>query len=87
MPLLGDINGDDVFDSSDFVRVLEAGKYDLGIPGSATFDEGDWNGDGVFDSSDLVLAFRLGNYVSGPDVAAAIEAISAQDKQQTLARS
>ena len=84
VPLIGDVNGDDVFDSSDLVSVFAAGKYDLGT--QATFDEGDWNGDGVFDSSDLVLAFRLGTYESGRDLAAAIEAVFAQDQKDKISR-
>ena len=62
--IVGDSNGDNVFDSSDLVVVFQAGKYDDGIPNNATFNEGDWNGDGDFDSSDLVLAFQSGRFVA-----------------------
>ena len=89
-PLVGDVNGDGLFDSSDLVVVFAAGKYDLGIPGSATYAEGDWNDDGVFDSSDLVVAFRLGNYVPAAvataDLAAAIEAAFSQQDEQERSR-
>ncbi len=53
-----DLNG--VFDSSDIVRVFQAGKFETGE--SASFDQGDWNGDGVFDSTDIVVAFQAGRY-------------------------
>lgn len=77
LPLIGDRNGDGIFDSSDLVLVFAAGRYEAD---SATFGQGDWNRDGRFDSSDLVLAFTLGHYHSAPeqvvatDVAGAIEA-------------
>jgi hypothetical protein len=60
----GDSNRDGRFNSSDLVAVFQAGKYENGIPDSATFEEGDWNGDGVFSSRDLVFAFQQGNYVA-----------------------
>jgi hypothetical protein len=56
----GDANRDGRFDSSDFVQVFQAGKYQTGQP--ATWAEGDWNGDGFFDSGDFVLAFQCGGY-------------------------
>jgi hypothetical protein len=61
--LVGDANDDGVFNSSDLVQVVQAGKYEDGNPASnATFDEGDWNGDGVFNSGDIVVAFQAGHY-------------------------
>jgi hypothetical protein len=62
--LLGDANDDGVFNSSDLVRILQAGKYNDGVTGNSTFDDGDWNGDGEFDSTDLVLALQAGHCVS-----------------------
>ena len=61
---IGDSNLDGEFNSSDFVAVFGAAKYENGEP--ATWAEGDWNGDGVFSSSDFVAAFGGGGYESGP---------------------
>jgi hypothetical protein len=81
--LVGDSNGDGVFNSSDLVFVFQGGKYEDGIPKNATFEEGDWNGDGDFDSSDLVLAFQEGHYVAAARLAtqsiAAIDWLFAHD--------
>lgn len=63
--LVGDSNDDGIFDSSDLVAVLAAGRYEDDIPGNTTFDEGDWNQDGDFDSGDLVFALAAGNYDTG----------------------
>jgi hypothetical protein len=81
--VIGDANDDGRFDSSDLVRVFQAGKYEDGIAGGTTFDEGDWNGDGEFNSSDLVLAFQAGTYTleALPDlraVAAAVDRLFAK---------
>ncbi len=62
-PVIGDANGDGVFNSSDLVAVFTAGEYEDSISGNSTFETGDWNGDGEFDTSDLVSAFRSGNFV------------------------
>lgn len=69
--IIGDSNGDGVFDSSDFVTVFVAGLYETGR--SATFEQGDWNGDGVFSSADLVTAFVAGGYVGNGANARAVE--------------
>ena len=61
-PVVGDSNGDGVFDSSDLVAVFTAGEYEDGIANNSTFAEGDWNGDGEFDSSDLVFVFSEGDF-------------------------
>ena len=61
----GDADLNNEFNSNDFVRVFQAGKYEQGwldrwgnIQGeTAGWSEGDWNGDGVFDSNDFVTAF------------------------------
>lgn len=62
--VIGDSNGDNVFDSSDLVAVFQAGKYEDDVANNATFNEGDWNGDGDFDSRDLVLAFQVGQFIA-----------------------
>ena len=58
----GDANLDGYFDSSDFVRVFQAGKYEDETSQDVTWAEGDWDGDGRFTSSDLVAAFIRGVY-------------------------
>lgn len=60
--LIGDVNGDGLFDSSDLVLIFQAGRYEDPDSPQVTFEEGDWNGDGRFDSSDLILAFQQGMY-------------------------
>ena len=60
--LAGDANLDGRFNSSDLVKVFQAGKYEDSIFQNASWEEGDWNGDGDFDSQDLVMAFQLGWY-------------------------
>jgi hypothetical protein len=57
-----DLNGE--FNSGDFVRVFQAGKFETGQ--GATWDQGDWNGDKVFNSSDFVTAFQDGGFENGP---------------------
>ena len=56
-----DLNG--FFDSSDFVTVFTAGKYETQEP--AGWVEGDWDGNGQFDSGDFVVAFIDGGYEGG----------------------
>ena len=60
---IGDANFDGEFNSSDFVTVFGAAKYETGQ--AATWSEGDWNGDGQFNSADFVAAFGGGGYESG----------------------
>ena len=62
-----DLNGQ--FDSSDFVTVFVAGKYESAA--EAGWAEGDWNGDMQFTSSDFVSAFADGGYEQGPRPAVA----------------
>ena len=71
--VIGDSNGDGVFDSSDFVFVLAAGEYEDNIPGNSTWEEGDWNEDGDFDSSDLVFALQAGTYQEDAAASPAVE--------------
>ncbi|MCA9215525.1 MAG: VCBS repeat-containing protein [Planctomycetales bacterium] len=61
--LIGDVNDDGRFDSTDLMMVFAAGEYEDGIARNSTFIEGDWNGDGEFDTSDIVAAFQAGNFV------------------------
>jgi hypothetical protein len=62
--IIGDVNHDGIFNSSDFVLLFQNGEYEDGIPGNSTFDEGDWNGDGDFTTADFVVAFQAGTYVA-----------------------
>ena len=59
---VGDSNLDGIFNSSDLVKVFQAGEYEDGIGDNSSWGEGDWDGDRDFTSSDLVLAFQQGNY-------------------------
>jgi hypothetical protein len=61
---IGDANLDGVFNSTDFVAVFIAGKYETGQ--NSGWAEGDWNGDKLFNSSDFVAAFIGGGYELGP---------------------
>lgn len=60
----GDFNFDGEFNSSDFVAVFKAAKFETQLP--ATWAEGDQNGDGLFDSNDFVTAFASSPYEQGP---------------------
>ena len=59
---LGDSNLDGRFDSSDFVKVFAAGRFETNR--DAGWGEGDWSGDGVFSSTDLIAAFVEGGFVA-----------------------
>ena len=60
--VVGDVNLDGAFNSTDLVHVFQTGRYEVRIDTQTTWDQGDWNCDGQFTSSDLVLAFQLGRY-------------------------
>lgn len=60
---MGDANFDGEFNSSDFVTVFTAAKYETGQ--AATWAEGDSNGDNVFNSSDFVTSFQGQGYELG----------------------
>ena len=60
---IGDVNGDNVFNSLDLVRLFQVGGYEDGIAGNGTYLGGDWNLDGDFSSEDLILALQTGGYV------------------------
>ena len=51
--VVGDVDCDGVFGTSDIVKVFLAGKFN----GSAAYHEGDFNGDGRFTSEDFDAAF------------------------------
>ncbi|MCA9212200.1 MAG: hypothetical protein KDB27_03970 [Planctomycetales bacterium] len=85
--LVPNSNDDGLFDSSDLVKVFQAGKYEDDLSRAASFDEGDWNQDGFFDSSDLVLAFQSGHYLAAANpiaeqIAAAIDWLVAENDTQ-----
>jgi hypothetical protein len=62
--MIGDVDRDGRFDSSDLLEVFRNGEYEDGLFRNSTFDEGDWNGDDEFTSSDLILALQAGHYES-----------------------
>jgi hypothetical protein len=64
--VMGDVNGDQAFDSSDVVLLFQDGKYGDDVADNADWNSGDWNGDRDFDSADLVLAMQHGHYRSDP---------------------
>lgn len=61
---VGDADLDGVFNSTDFVKIFQAGKFEVNTP--ASWDQGDWTGDLRFNSSDLVAAFQDGGFEAGP---------------------
>lgn len=66
----GDANLDGEFNSTDLVRVFEAGQYEDEIDENSSWATGDWTADGEFTTSDLVRAFTDGGYELGPRAAA-----------------
>lgn len=60
--VVGDSNGDGVFDSSDLVFIFQRSNYEDPTATDLEYADGDWNGDGIFDSSDFVFAFQFGAY-------------------------
>ncbi|MBJ44909.1 MAG: hypothetical protein CMJ80_16805, partial [Planctomycetaceae bacterium] len=67
---IGDVNGDGVFDTNDFVFIFIAGEYEDAIEDNSMYTEGDWNCDGDFTSEDLVTALIGGGFVPGAQPAA-----------------
>ena len=57
--VVGDVNGDGLFDSSDLVSVFQRGEYEDDLLGNSSWFDGDWTGDAEFSTSDLVLAFQM----------------------------
>ncbi len=68
---IGDANVDGLFNTTDLVQVLTAGKYEQNV--DAVWSEGDWDGNGRFGTSDLVVALTDGGYEQGPATAAVPE--------------
>lgn len=64
--MIGDINGDHLFDHADLTRLFEIGEFEDHVTNNSTFDEGDWDGDGEFTTRDLILAMESGLYSLGP---------------------
>ena len=60
--VVGDVNFDGVFDSTDLIEMFSANEYEDGVARNSTWTEGDWTCDGEFDSSDLVYAFKKNTY-------------------------
>jgi hypothetical protein len=63
--VLGDSDGNGLFDQLDIVQVLQGGKYLSENP--ATWQQGDWNSDGQFNQLDVVAALQAGTYMQVPD--------------------
>ncbi len=60
--VIGDVNFDGVFNSTDLIEMFRANEYEDGIARNSMWTEGDWTCDGEFDSSDLVYAFKKNTY-------------------------
>ena len=60
--VVGDVNLDGVFNSTDFVEIFRAGEFEDGRQNNSTYTEGDWNCDGDFGTRDFVHVFQLGTY-------------------------
>jgi hypothetical protein len=73
---------DGSFDSTDLVRVFQAGEYDDTRDRNSTWSTGDWTGDGEFDSSDLIVAFQTGAYTL--DANGAVQAHSVPEPNSFL---
>lgn len=71
--VVGDANGDGIFNSGDLVHVSILGEYEDAIEGNSDWFEGDWNGDGDFTTSDYVVAFQAGFYSAAAQPAAVPE--------------
>jgi hypothetical protein len=68
----GDANFDGLFNSTDLINILAAGKYETGQ--AAVWSTGDFNADGLFGTGDLILALADGGYENGalPPAAVAV---------------
>jgi hypothetical protein len=75
----GDSNLDGRFDSSDLVKIFQAGKYEAGPQQRAGWEDGDWNGDGYCNSADLVFVFQQGQYEADAALSAKLPAARAVD--------
>jgi hypothetical protein len=63
--VIGDSDQNGRFNSSDLVRVFQAGEYEDSILANSTWEEGDWDGNKEFKTRDLILAFQEGRYEGG----------------------
>ncbi|MCA9200683.1 MAG: hypothetical protein KDA87_24250, partial [Planctomycetales bacterium] len=59
--VIGDVDLDGIFDSSDLVRLFQSATYE-NPDVVAGWSTGDWNCDQRFDSADLVMAFSANGY-------------------------
>jgi hypothetical protein len=66
----GDANGDREFNSTDLIKILQAGLYETGQP--ATWSTGDFDANGIFESTDLIVALTDGGYELTPTALAAV---------------
>ncbi len=78
---IGDADLDGQFNSSDFVTVFQAGKFETGQ--AAGWAEGDWDGNKLFNTTDFVAAFQQGGYEAGPK--AAVSAVPEPSSMALLA--
>lgn len=60
--VIGDVNGDGRFNSSDLVELFIVNQFEDTLVGNSTFLTGDFNGDGEFNTEDLITAFQAGIY-------------------------
>lgn len=60
--IVGDANGDGLFESSDLVQVFQAGEYEDSLARNSSWATGDWDANLDFNSGDLVVAFQAGAY-------------------------
>jgi hypothetical protein len=78
--VIGDVNFDGAFNSTDLVFIFQRGEYQDIFPNNSDWFDGDWNCDGEFDSSDIVEAFQSGSFdVAARPVAATMAAMSLLD--------
>jgi hypothetical protein len=78
----GDANLDGEFNSTDFVEVFVAGRYETGL--AADWSQGDWNVDAKFDTSDFVLAFQDGGYEIGLRTEAGLRTVAVPEPNASL---
>ncbi len=74
--VVGDANGDGIFNSGDLVHVSIIGEYEDALEDNSDWYEGDWDGDGDFTTSDYVVAFQAGFYSAAATPAAVPEPAS-----------
>lgn len=62
--VVGDVNSDGVFNSSDFVVIFQSSEYEDATSNNSMWSEGDWSCDGDFATSDFVYAFQKNTYTN-----------------------